>query len=241
MRFENCWSTVPPQVLIWLLSSLFHRRKLLVIGLGYCKIKIPPLISAVICFLIPLACWLKWLLLEPASHPNLAAIMDNKYCPEKKKQARPGLNVVVSTRCRSNFSSCELSSVKARGESGPQNSIAKNLLLRKPLKLVQSTEALPTLALFLLCIFCPEPFPELPDIFFFPVERPQAEGLLLLYLSGTQEPGILLGNRVQDTGCVLGTRGVLDHMEGVVPPSPGYVVGEKIPQSVPLKLNFSVK
>lgn len=115
-------------------------------------------------FLIPLSCWLKWLILKPASHSNLAAIMDNKYCPEKK-QVRQGLNIVVSPCCkRSSISSWEPSSGKAWGESGPQNNIAKNLLIRKPLKLVQSTEAFPALALFLLWVFCPEHFPELPGL-----------------------------------------------------------------------------
>lgn len=75
----------PTPVIYRLFSSLLHRRKLLVLGLGCCKIKIPPLISVVMCFLIPLSCWLTWLLLKPASAPHLAAIMDNKYCPEKRK------------------------------------------------------------------------------------------------------------------------------------------------------------
>lgn len=90
--------------------------------------------------------------------------MDNKHCPEGKK-AKLGLNVVASTRCRRiNIFHCEPSSLKAQGGLGPGNSTAKNLLLRKALKLAPSTASLPALAL-LLCIFCPEPFPELLGVF----------------------------------------------------------------------------
>lgn len=79
------------------------------------------------------------------------------------------------------ISHCEPSSLKAWVGLGPGNSTAKNSLLRKPLKLAPSTASLPTLAL-LLCIFCPEPFPELLDAFsacFFFYEK-AVEGLLLL-------------------------------------------------------------
>lgn len=80
----------------------------------------------------------------------------------------PGPNIVVYTRCkRSNISSCEPSSVKAWGESGPQNNIAKNLLIRKPLKLVRSTEAFPTPALFLLWISVLNPFQSYQLLVFF--------------------------------------------------------------------------
>lgn len=123
---ENSWNERIAEALSYLsylsdclFSSLLHRRKLQLMGLAYCKIKIPSLISVVICFLIPLACWQTWLLLKPASYPNLAAIMDNKYCPEKRKPSQ-GWKVVVSTHCRrSNVSSCEPSSVKAWGDLGP--------------------------------------------------------------------------------------------------------------------------
>lgn len=85
-RLEKCWSTVPPQLLIW--SSVLitiPQKEITSPGIRILQDKIASLISAVIRFLIPLSCWLKWLILKPASHPNLAAIMDNKYYPEKSK------------------------------------------------------------------------------------------------------------------------------------------------------------
>lgn len=92
-------------------------------------------------------------------------IMGNKRCPEEKR-AKPRLNVAAPTHCRRmNVSHSEPSLCKAWAGLGRENSITKNLLLRKPLTANLKHSSSSDLGSLPLCIFCPKPFPELLGIF----------------------------------------------------------------------------
>lgn len=108
--------------------------------------------------LFPLSCSVK--VTFQARQP----IMGNERCPEERR-AKPRLNFAAPTHCRRmNVSHSEPSLCKAWAGLGRENSITKNLLLRKPLSANLKHSSSSDLGSLPLCIFYPNPFSELLGI-----------------------------------------------------------------------------